>query len=197
MPQIMVFHNLRDRCFMISILGNYNYKFPKPIKLQKKLKDIINYNVDEKYYLTPNQVECILRWNAQQEPFDTLGKEIAPTLTTRSGAFAAGMILTTDLTDSQQEKQIGQELLKLKKGGESNIIQFIKNGSIKIRKLTPNECFRLMGVSNSDFNNIQPNQSDNSLYHLAGDSIATTCLMGLFGELLGLDYHYFIYKATF
>ena len=30
----------RNRCFMVSILGDYNYSFPKPIKLEKKLKDM-------------------------------------------------------------------------------------------------------------------------------------------------------------
>ena len=59
---------------------------------------------------------------------------------------------------------------------------------LKIRKLTPNECFRLMGVKDEDYNNIAKNQSDSSLYHLAGDSIVTTVLMGIFGELLGIDY---------
>ena len=57
-----------------------------------------------------------------------------------------------------------------------------------IRKLSPNECFRLMGVIDQDFNNIAINQRNSSLYHLAGDSIVTTCLMAIFGELLGLDY---------
>ena len=31
----------RNRCFMISILGNYNYTFPKPIPLKLKLKDML------------------------------------------------------------------------------------------------------------------------------------------------------------
>ena len=59
---------------------------------------------------------------------------------------------------------------------------------LKIRKLTPKEYFSLMGVKEKDFNNIAVNQSNSSLYHLAGDSIVTTCLMAIFGELLGIDY---------
>ena len=43
-----------------------------------------------------------------------------------------------------------------------------------------------MGVKDEDSKKIQ--QSDSSKYHLAGDSIVTTCLMALFGELLGIDY---------
>ena len=60
--------------------------------------------------------------------------------------------------------------------------------NLRIRKLTPKECFRLMGVKDEDFENIRKNQSNASLYHLAGDSIVTTCLMAIFGNLLGIDY---------
>ena len=41
----------RKRCFMVSILGNEIYKFPKPIKLTKRMKDYLEDEVDEKYYL--------------------------------------------------------------------------------------------------------------------------------------------------
>lgn len=54
----------------------------------------------------------------------------------------------------------------------------------RIRKLTPRECFRLMGVKDEDFERVAANQSDSSLYHLAGDSIVTNCLMAIFKEML-------------
>ena len=55
--------------------------------------------------------------------------------------------------------------------------------NLKIRRLTPKECFRLMGVRDEDFNKLK-NQTDNSLYHLAGDSIVVNVLMAIFKELL-------------
>lgn len=54
----------------------------------------------------------------------------------------------------------------------------------RVRKLTPRECFRLMGVKDEDFDRVAKNQSDSSLYHLAGDSIITNCLMAIFKEML-------------
>lgn len=60
--------------------------------------------------------------------------------------------------------------------------------SYRIRKLTERECFRLMGVKESDYDKVAKNQSMSSRYHLAGDSIVTTCLMAIFGELLSIDY---------
>ena len=54
---------------------------------------------------------------------------------------------------------------------------------LRIRKLTPRECFRLMGVKDEDFEKVKKNQSDSSLYHLAGDSIVVNVLMAIFKEL--------------
>ncbi len=59
----------------------------------------------------------------------------------------------------------------------------------KIRKLTERECFRLMGVKASDFEKVCKNQSMSGLYHLAGDSIVTACLMAICGILFGVDYN--------
>lgn len=65
-----------------------------------------------------------------------------------------------------------------------------------IRKLTERECFRLMGVKGEDFDKIAKNQSMSSLYHLAGDSIVTACLMAIFGLLLEVDYKQKITELT-
>ena len=56
--------------------------------------------------------------------------------------------------------------------------------NLRIRKLTPKECFRLMGVKDEDFEKIAQNQSNASLYHLAGDSIVVDVLMAIFKEML-------------
>ena len=58
----------------------------------------------------------------------------------------------------------------------------------RVRKLTEKECFRLQGVKDEDFDHVKKHQSKSSLYHLAGDSITTSVLMALFGEMLGIDW---------
>lgn len=47
----------RSRTFMISILGDYNYEWPKEIPLELRLKDMLEKEVDEKYYLSQSQIE--------------------------------------------------------------------------------------------------------------------------------------------
>ena len=121
----------RERAFMISILGEYNYTFPKRIPLDKKLKDMLEKNVDEKYYLSDKQINQVIHWNAQQEPLETLGKPISPTLTTRSGAYAAGMVLTSNL-EQDEEKEIGQELLKIKEATKKGYKEAYEGDGIDI-----------------------------------------------------------------
>ena len=47
----------RNRCFMVSILGDYYYEFPKKQKLELRLKDMLEDNVDEMYYLSDKQIQ--------------------------------------------------------------------------------------------------------------------------------------------
>ena len=56
--------------------------------------------------------------------------------------------------------------------------------NLRIRKLIPLECWRLMGVQDSDFNKVSQNQSASSLYHLAGDSIVTNVISSIFSQLI-------------
>ena len=57
----------RERCFMVSLFGDYYYDFPEPIPLDKRLKDVLETEVDEKYYLSDAAVEKILHSDFQQE----------------------------------------------------------------------------------------------------------------------------------
>lgn len=50
----------RERVFMVSILGEATFEFPKPFHLEKHLRDVLEGNVPEEYYLRPEQVERIL-----------------------------------------------------------------------------------------------------------------------------------------
>lgn len=52
----------RNRTFMVSILGHAKYTFPEPIELNKVMKDYLEDEVDEKYYVnSPKALELIER----------------------------------------------------------------------------------------------------------------------------------------
>lgn len=50
----------RERVFVVSILDGGQYLFPNPIKLEKRLKDVLESNVDEKYYLSEKLIRGFL-----------------------------------------------------------------------------------------------------------------------------------------
>lgn len=50
----------RERCFMFSFLGEVYYEFPEKIKLQKKMKDYLEDNVEEKYYLKSEKARRLI-----------------------------------------------------------------------------------------------------------------------------------------
>ena len=50
----------RNRCFMVSILGDYSYEFPKEIPLRKTMKDYLEESVDEKYYINNGKAQKLI-----------------------------------------------------------------------------------------------------------------------------------------
>lgn len=80
----------RERVFVVSILGCGQYLFPNKIKLEKRLKDILELNVDEKYYLSDKLIQGFLHRQATNNNGFAKnginirnGKDYATTLTAR------------------------------------------------------------------------------------------------------------------
>ena len=70
---------------------------------------------------------------------------------------------------------------------ESSFHPYYSN-NLRIRKLTPKTCLRLMGFEDSDFQAMRDiGMTDSQIYHVAGDSIVVTVLMGIFGTLCQID----------
>lgn len=53
----------------------------------------------------------------------------------------------------------------------------------RIRKLTPKECWRLMGCSDEDFDKAQSVNSNSQLYKQAGNAIVVDVLEAIFKPL--------------
>lgn len=61
----------------------------------------------------------------------------------------------------------------------------------KIRKLTPKECFRLMGCTDSDIDKINAaGISESQQYKMAGNSIVVQLLEGIFKNLFRSDAYF-------
>lgn len=58
------------------------------------------------------------------------------------------------------------------------------NCQYRIRKLTPLECWRLMGFSDKDFLKAEAVNSNTQLYKQAGNSIVKNILVAIFGQMI-------------
>ena len=97
-----------------------------------------------------------------------------PTSKTRRGRVQAGGTVCPTIMSSNQE------LYKLERK---------EMESYRIRRLTPLECWRLMGFSDEDFRAAEADEinSDTQLYAQAGNSIVVNVLEAIFGEMLPKD----------
>lgn len=75
----------RERCFMVSILGNYNYEWPKPIPLESQLKDLLEPIVDEKYYIPESKIKSMFNTSFASEKLENIlqTKDVCSTLLAR------------------------------------------------------------------------------------------------------------------
>lgn len=170
----------RQRCFMVSILGDYSYEFPKKIQLKIKRQDLEEKTIDEKYSLSDKMKIYISKTGT--EKFNNCDCKINLTI---------ARPLTTDTN-----KRAGTSNYKCKDLPESFDLRNISVEDIiklKIDKLTPREYFRLMGVKDIDYNKLTCSESQK--YKQAGNSIVTTVLMAIYSQLFeNCDYEYYINK---
>lgn len=122
----------RERVFVVSILGEHTpYEFPKPIPLDKCIADILEDQVNEKYYI--NKPFHLVNKGHQAE-LDIKGQDcikrvydidkIAPTLTTMQGGLREPKILEHKLYQNVKVRKYDVDINELKK-----ILKAAKNKS--------------------------------------------------------------------
>lgn len=149
-------HN-RERVFCISILKNIKYtkkyEFPKPKILKLKARDLLDVPPDKKFYL-PNQF------------IDTpLDPEYIYCL---DANYWKGTTLTDFLSKKRRQ-----------------LVTDIKNTKnlYPVRRLTPKEAWRFMGMNDIDFYKASLFNSNTSLYKQAGNSIVIPVMEEIFKNL--------------
>jgi DNA (cytosine-5)-methyltransferase 1 len=50
----------RDRCFMVSMLGKYDFQFPKTIPLEKVINDVLEEEVPEKFFIRNEKAQMLI-----------------------------------------------------------------------------------------------------------------------------------------
>lgn len=195
----------RERVFTISILGNENFEFPPKQELKLKLKDMLEDEVDKKYYLIDSMINYLENGKYNSAKVSNKIKQtntgICPTLDTMQGGnrqpfieikskckklknliektnFEEGKVLNMDLYNQTTNENISQCLTE-----PHHNSQRLFDG-LRIRKLTPKECWRLMGFDDEDFEKAEKINSNTQLYKQAGNSIVVNVMEAILKELL-------------
>ena len=236
----------RERVFAVSIRNDIDqsFEFPLEQKLEKRLKDVLESNVDAKYYLS-KQVQDRFKFKPKGDNIIGTTMPESRTIGQRDVVFGTdGLMGSLVATDYKQPKQIIEytnnepiivasrgrnpnnpndrtvgvpteqrlepnsqgiantltsvqkdnyvlepkiEVLgNYKPSGHENDIKTMYNpyNDYHIRKLTPRECYRLMGFSDEDFDKVKSvGMSDTQCYKQAGNSIVVNCLMAIFTNM--------------
>ena len=81
----------RNRCFMISILGDYFYEFPKKETLTKVMRDYLEPEVDDKYFLSDKGAYYVSTKGRKKCNFNA---DISSTILTSTGSNWRGSFVT-------------------------------------------------------------------------------------------------------
>ena len=100
----------RERCFMFSFLGEYNYRFPQPIPLKKRLKDYLEDDVDEKYYINNEKAEKLIKQlidngTLPQQNLESRAEQSRAALTEQSAIHSEETLQTASRQDMTAESQ--------------------------------------------------------------------------------------------
>ena len=158
----------RERVYTISIrkdIDKSNFKFPEKEELKLRLKDMLENEVDKKYYLSdeitnkyiPNKSNntnvignlVMKKWQDNMKRIYDIEK-YSPAINTMQGGNLEPKIMIKNGTKKgyiEAEKGVSQTL-------QYKDMMGVINAEMKIRKLTPKECWRLMGFSDNDFEKV-------------------------------------------
>ena len=237
------------------ITSGCDYQFPKAVELDKRLKDVLEHKVDEKYYLSEDRLKVISVWEQRQKDngrgfrFEVKsGEDIGRAVTTSGDrpcstnyVSEGGVAIMDDIYKNRPPRfydkaptlrahhakdlkvvpieetephlkiknatkkgyieaydgdgiDVSYPSSKTKRGRvQHDISQTIPsaapvigvNDKMRIRRLTPKECWRLMGFDDEDFDKAKASGvSDSQLYKQAGNSIVVNVLEGVLRNLL-------------
>lgn len=196
----------RERVFMISIMGEYAYKFPKSKKLEKTLKDYLEDIVDKKYLLSEKMI-LTLQDNANRNGY-IRSEKFKPHFLNSKYAFAiktsgghknmdnfivvktknkVGYSIGQDgdginMDRPHQKNGVIQKQISPTLKTQKQIGRFVKG---EIRRLTPLESWRLMGIDDEDFWKAKKSGiSDTQLYKQAGNGIVVDVFASLLEPMI-------------
>ena len=165
----------RERVFTISIRDDLKQAFtlPETVELDKCLRDILEPEVDEKYYLSDKYLSRVSPLEGSQKENGRVLR-VGGLYDKPGNKHQAGSIF--------DPSGISATLSTMQGGNQEPIVT--DEAKHRIRKLTPRECWRLQGFDDEAFDRAQKTGMSNAqLYKQAGNSICVNVLEAIFKNL--------------
>ena len=162
----------RERVFVVSKFDGEDYEFPEKEKDMIPLEDMLEDNVEERYYLSKERLTKLKANDINNRISDVNKLQIGLFDDTSSENFV------------KNRRDLGYKdvMCTLKTVPRCSIY---KSTDFRVRKLTPRECWRLMGFDDEDFNKAQATGLSNTqLYKQAGNSVVVNVIERIFDNLL-------------
>ena len=185
----------RERVFTVSIRKDIQeeYKMPEPKPLELRLKDILEDQADEKYFISQNMMDYFIRNDKAQrkkgngyhfEP--TYGESVAKSVVVHEGAQMQNNFIKVKQIGNLLSNKEKLEKYYLSEKGVKYVLdpKRVVTEKLRIRRLTPKECWRLMGFDDEAFEKAREVNSDTQLYKQAGNSIVVDVLEAILTNLL-------------
>ena len=145
----------------------------------------------EKHYVSEKGVKFIL--SPKRGMCTDINADVIQPLTATGQANWTGSFVSPDIESLEKSTTIGStEPVKIKLKNGETITSDDDTSHLRIRKLTPKECFRLMGFDDESFQRAEAVNSNTQLYKQAGNSIVVDVLEELFCMMLDEDGNLFV-----
>ena len=182
----------RERVFIVGFRDEkHNFKFPKKMPLELRLKDIIDDNVDDKYYLSDKMIKGIEKSNfRERQPVNLSGVCKTLKIGGDTPCFKVHSAAIRAYPRNYNKKKLKRTVrIETRNDNLSNCITTDYNDSLikskRIRRLTPKECFRLQGFPDSFVDKCREiGISDTQLYKQAGNSMTADVMAYLIKEII-------------
>lgn len=191
----------RERVFIIGIRDDEDnsFSFPKEEFLEKRLRDILESEVDEKYYLSDKMLNCFIGRGKIAKGYEfkpTYGEGISSTIVCKYGNYSTDSYIKVKSANNKgfETARIGEDSINLERPDSKTrrgrvgvgVCQTLTTScnigvydGYRVRKLTPRECFLLMDFPESFTWPV----SDSQAYKQAGNSICVGVLAKIISKL--------------
>lgn len=188
----------RERIFIVGFKEPRKFSFPNKTKLNIRLKDVLQDEVDEKYYLSDKLIKGFQKHKERHTEKGTgfqwspkNGNDIANCLRANASLCPTDNSIIVHSTHTrssnrpsvQNNKNAGVSGHLSKNDGTTYCLDTKNSQAVesnkKIRRLTPLECFRLQGFTDEEHSACQEVQSDTQLYKQMGNTISVPVIKSI------------------